>query len=79
MTTERKKSQRSRSHEAMLKKALSRPGVYEAIEIFQGWERQKQAFDAYRDAVNPRIKPRTQTTPIFPNWINCFFANAVME
>lgn len=51
---EQSKSKRKHEHEAMLKEALSRPGVREMMRVYQNWEQWDRGLDAYRSATRPR-------------------------
>ena len=43
-------SDRAQKHAALLKEALDRPGVYEAMKVYQNWQRADRGLDAYRAA-----------------------------
>jgi len=47
-------------YDEMLAAALARPGVREAMKVFQNWQRKDQEQDAYRATVN-RIERATTT------------------
>ena len=47
-------SDRSQKHAALLKEALDRPGVYEAMKVFHNWQRTDRWLDAYRAATRER-------------------------
>jgi len=51
MTTKRSVSERQKHHEAMLKEALSRPGVAEYMKVHQACQRYDRGLDSYREAV----------------------------
>ena len=53
-----KPSTRAQSHEEMLKKAQSRPGVREMMEVFGHWQKADKGMDAYRAATEPKITVR---------------------
>lgn len=57
---ERPNSDREREHAAMLKAALARPGVREAMQVFGGWREKDRGLDAYRAATKAPM--RTTTT-----------------
>ena len=48
MTKKQSPEQLEQSHAAMLKEALSRPGVREMIEVYTSWQEQNHALDSYR-------------------------------
>lgn len=58
------KSQSEQDHDAMLREALSRPGVREAMEVYQGWRRVDRGLDPYRAAMRqwPRVTTTAHTT-----------------
>ena len=43
-------SDRAKKHAALLKEALDRPGVYEAMKVYRAWQRADRGLDAYRAA-----------------------------
>lgn len=43
-------SKRVQEHEAMLREALSRPGVKEVMEVYKGWLEVDQGLTPYRVA-----------------------------
>ena len=47
-------SDRAKKHAALLKEALDRPGVYEAMKVFRNWRRADRRLDAYRAATRER-------------------------
>ena len=47
-------SDRAKKHAALLKEALDRPGVYEAMKVYQNWQRADRGLDAYRAATRER-------------------------
>ena len=49
-----KPSTRDQSHEEMLKKARSRPGVREMMEVFGHWQKADKGMDAYREAIEQK-------------------------
>ena len=49
-TDRRSPLDRERAHADMLTAAVARPGVREAMEVFQDWQTKDQALDAYRAA-----------------------------
>ena len=48
--TGKKQSNREAVHAEMLKEALRRPGVREAMEVYRGWQRADNGLDSYRAA-----------------------------
>jgi len=59
MTAKRSVSERQKHHEAMLKEALSRPGVAEYMKVYQNWQRCDRGLDSYREAVKNLRKTTT--------------------
>ena len=55
----RVKSEREKEHAEMLEAALARPGVREAMQVYQGWQVRDRGLDAYRAATK---KPEQVTT-----------------
>lgn len=51
MTAKRPVSERQKRHDAMLKEALSRPGVAEYMEVYQVCQKYDEGLDSYREAV----------------------------
>ena len=49
-TAEHSSSRREQEHAAMLKKALARPGVRQAMKVYHDWRKKDQGLDAYRSA-----------------------------
>ena len=49
-TRKRVGSRRVREHAEMLKAALARPGVREALDVYRGWQEKDRGLDAYRSA-----------------------------
>lgn len=45
---ESQRSTRERDHDAMLKAALARPGVREAMEVYGNWQEKDREMEAYR-------------------------------
>lgn len=43
-------SKREQEHAAMLKEALSRPGIREVMDVYDGWREKDRGLDAYRAA-----------------------------
>lgn len=43
-------SKREQEHAAMLKEALSRPGIREVMDVYDGWRERDRGLDAYRAA-----------------------------
>ena len=43
-------SGREREQAALLKAALARPGVREAMDVYRGWQEKDRGLDAYRSA-----------------------------
>ena len=58
-TDQQSRSEREREHAEMLTAAVARPGVREAMEVFQDWQRKDQALDAYRATVDRTEKTTT--------------------
>lgn len=50
------KEKLAREHAAMLKEAISRPGVREAMEIYQNWKRMDVSLSDYRRVNDKRDK-----------------------
>ena len=46
-------SRREQDHAAMLKEALSQPGVREVMKVYSGWWEKDRGLDAYRAATSP--------------------------
>jgi len=61
MTAKRPASERQKRHDAMLKEALSRPGVAEYMEVYQACQRYDRGLDSYREAVNNLLNTTTTT------------------
>ena len=57
---DRAASRREQEHAAMLKEALSRPGIREVMEVYGGWWEQDRGLDTYRAAA--KMPARTTTT-----------------
>ena len=56
-------SKREQDHAAMLKEALSRPGVREVMDVYNGWWEKDRGLDAYRAATKtPARTTRTDHT-----------------
>ena len=47
-------SGREKKRAALLKEALDRPGVYEAMKVYRDWQRADRGLDAYRAATRER-------------------------
>ena len=43
-------SEREQERAAMLREALSRPGIREVMQVYQGWQRLDHGLDPYRTA-----------------------------
>ncbi len=41
-------SSRGEDHAAMLEEALTRPGIREVMQVYQGWQRLDRELDPYR-------------------------------
>lgn len=52
-------SDREKEHAALLKEALDRPGVREAMKVFHDWQRADRGLDAYRAATKVPYVTRT--------------------
>ena len=50
------KEKLAREHDAMLKEAISRPGVREAMEVYQNWKRVDASLDNYSRVNDKRDK-----------------------
>lgn len=61
-TAQRPTSERKEAHAAMLEAALVRPGVREAMEVFDNWQEQDRRLDAWRVTEAALAKGRTFTT-----------------
>ncbi len=59
MTNNHHVSKRQKQQSALLKEALSRPGVAEYMEVYQGWQEQDQGLDPYRVATREVVKINT--------------------
>ena len=46
----------TREHAAMLKEAISRPGVREAMEVYRNWKKTDATLDNYRRVNDKRNK-----------------------
>lgn len=46
--------EREQKRKTMLEEALSRPGVREAMKVYEQWQRQDQGLDPYRAATKER-------------------------
>ena len=53
-------SKREQEHAAMLKEALSRPGIREVMDVYDGWREKDRGLDAYRAAT--KMPAYTTTT-----------------
>ena len=50
------RERREQEHANLLREALARPGVREAMEVYQNWQRTDQGLDSYREATkDPQI------------------------
>ena len=49
-------SRYTKEHAAMLKEAISRPGVREAMEVYQNWRKVDGSLDSYRQVSRKRSK-----------------------
>ena len=52
-------SKREQERAAMLKAALSRPGIREVMKVYHDWQEKDRGIDAYRSAVK---EPEQVTT-----------------
>ena len=52
-TDRRSGTERAQAYAEMLAAALSRPGVREAMQVFQDWQKKDQSLDTYRVATKP--------------------------
>lgn len=48
MPKQSEKSNRERSHADILREALARPGVSEAMRVYSNWHEKDKGMDAYR-------------------------------
>ncbi len=55
----RSDSKRAQEHNVMLREALSRPGVKEVMEVYQGWLEADQALTSYRLATKEPLQITT--------------------
>lgn len=62
---EKKDRDHEQEHANMLKEALARPGVREAMEVFQDWQRADRGLDNYREATK---EPQIITTTDHANF-----------
>ena len=49
------RTSRVQEHEAMLKAALARPGVREAMRVYQDWQRKDQKLEPYRQVLKTNV------------------------
>ncbi len=55
----RQESQRQQDFEALLAEAQARPGVREAMQAYQNWQKSDRVLDTYRRATNLVPQPTT--------------------
>ena len=55
MTKKQRASERAEIHAALLKDALSRPGVREMMLVYGQWQEQDRTLDAYRAATKDMV------------------------
>ena len=58
-------SERKRAHAEMLKTALARPGVKEAMEVYGRWQEKDRGLDSYRAATKKPMKTATTNSSGF--------------
>ena len=58
-------SKLERKHAKMLEEALKQPGVYDAMKVFENWQRADRGLDSYRLATKDgyRITTVDSTNP----------------
>ena len=56
MVMQTKSTKRAQAHDEMLKVALSRLGVREAMEVYSGWLEKDQGLNSYRSATQKPMK-----------------------
>ena len=49
-STQHTSSKRKREHEELLERAFARPGVREAMNVYDNWRERNRAMDDYREA-----------------------------
>ena len=49
------RTSRVQEREAMLKTALARPGVREAMRVYQDWQRRDQELEPYRQVLKTNV------------------------
>ena len=65
MSTPTKHSNREQAHAEILKEALSRPGVHEAMQVYRNWPEKNQNLKSYRSAIQkPPIITTTNSSSI---------------
>ena len=58
-------TQLEKEHATLLKEALDRPGVREAMKVYHDWQRADRGLDAYRAAMkDPQITTTTDRANI---------------
>lgn len=62
MSTPTNHSERKQAHAEMLEKALARPGVREAMEVYCNWQDRDQAMNSYRSRTKNIVKSTTTNT-----------------
>ena len=60
-TAKHQDSKREQEHAAMLKEALSRPGIREVMQVYQTYKQMDNALNPYRFATKRRGKVITTT------------------
>ena len=50
---------REQQRSAMLKEALSRPGVREVMKVYEQWQRQDEGLESYRAATQESFQTNT--------------------
>ena len=60
-TAKHQDSKREREHAAMLKEALSRPGIREVMQVYQAYRKIDRELNSYRSATKRRGKVTATT------------------
>lgn len=65
MSTQTKNSKRKQAHADLLKAALARPGVHEAMQVYCSWLEKDQGLNTYRSVIQkPAIVTTTNSSSI---------------
>ncbi len=59
MPTQSKPTKRKQAHAEMLKAALARPGIREAVEVYCTWLKKDQGLNPYRSATQNPVRVTT--------------------